>query len=142
MPLWTLETPLYLPIGKRACDAESAAGIDRDRMRFGGSNGMSVETELANRQEHNSPKSAPACRRPANGNKHPHGTMSLLRPLIAIGPGCPTSVEARPIVSCSGPGLAFSLFALASDQRAAESVARVPLDSTSARQKRRTSLVL
>jgi hypothetical protein len=28
-------------------------------------------------EEHNSPKSAPTCQQPANGNKQPCGTMSL-----------------------------------------------------------------
>jgi hypothetical protein len=108
-------------------------------MRFGGSNGMSVEAKLANRQEHNSPKSAPACQRPANGNKQPQGTMSLLRPLVPIGLGC--QLVSGPGQSFHARVLGFRYFALASDQRAAESVARLVLDSTAARQKRRTSFV-
>jgi hypothetical protein len=51
--------------------------------------------------EHNSPKSAPTCRLPGNGNKQPHGTMSLssMRPLVPIGLGYPGSAAATQFVS-------------------------------------------
>src|SRR5229473_5454480 len=85
-----LELPAYLRTGERTSDAESSAGISGNASLFrsfclavrgrldGIRNGMSVKTKLTDRQEHNSPKSAPACQQPANGNRRRHGTMSVV----------------------------------------------------------------
>src|SRR5260370_39795891 len=50
------------------------------------------------------PRVPPTCQSPANGNKQPHGTMSLssMRPLVPIGPGWASSVGTRQIVSWRG----------------------------------------
>jgi hypothetical protein len=90
-------------------------------------------------REHNSPKSAPT-RQPANGNKQPHGTMSIgCGRLFRLGLAVQVVSERAESFHAQAPVLA--LFLPAAHQREAASVPHLTLESISAWQNRRTSPV-
>ena len=86
------------------------------------------------------PRAPPTHQQPANGNKQPHGTMSIgCARLFRL--GLALQVVSAPAKSFHAQASVLDSFLVAYHQRAAESALRLPLDSISDRQYRSTSLV-
>jgi hypothetical protein len=109
-------------------------------MEFEGANGMSVEAKPTDRQGAQLSQECPRLSTTSQWEQ-----TAARHNVFNCGRLFPLGLAAQLV---SGPGQSFHTrvqvliyFLLASHQRAAESVARLPLDSTSVRQKRRTSFV-